>query len=425
MPDEPVERDEEEPGISRRKVLKIGAAAAGGVALGGAAGFFGGAASRDPDIASLNQRLAAITKVLNLPPLASSIAMYNWSFYTNFALLDTFEKRFGVTLQYDDTAETEDNFRTALKTGNPGKFDIMVVTDYAVKEAIDLGHLAKLNHDYIPNIDLLDQNFPTSWDPNHEYSLPYLWGTTGVGWNTTAATFPAPETKLHSWNQIFDTAAGSFLRRNFRKVTIQADRDEALAATAIHLGKDINDLSPATLQEVENKLKAVKPYLAQFADATTYGAGLADDSFVASHAWSGDVLFVREATPKPEITYTVPDEGVHLWTDNYVIPKNAPNRDTAMVFINFMWEAANAAVLAMFRNYMIANKLSVYGGPRSQAKYKSDLEPFGMILPHVLTLPDYNPFLDPATAPKVFRTRARTEAENTTLQALWERVQAA
>lgn len=427
MADEPTEPESEEE-VSRRDVLKIGVLTAAGAAVGGALGFFGGSGSRQQEIDSLNARLAAITRVVNLPPLSQSISMFNWSLYTNYGLLDNFESKFKVTMAYDETAETQDNFRTKLKLGNPDGFDLMVVTGYAVREAIDLGLLEKLNHDYIPNIDLLDSAYATPWDTAHEYSLPYLWGTTGIGWNTSSALFPSGETRIHSFNQIFDITAGSFLDLNRGKVTIQKDRDEALAAAAIHSGRSINDLSPATLSEIESTLRAVKPFISEFADATRYFDGLSTGEFVASHAWSGDVLFVRE-TANPDVTYTIPDEGAVIWTDNYVIPKNAPHKDTAMVFINYMWEAANAAVLAMFRNYMIANKLALQGGTKSQAAWTSDQEPFGMILPHVWGVPDINPLAtslfgqppDPR-ASKLQITQPRTEAQNQELASLWERV---
>ena len=268
-------------------------------------------------------------------------------------------------------------------------------------------------------------------DPAHEYSLPYLWGTTGIGWNPALAKFPSGESAIHSFNQIFDTAPGSFLQLNARNVTIQADRDEAIAAAAIYNGKSINDLSPATLSLIESTLIAAKPYLSEFADATRYFDGLSTGEFVASHAWSGDVLFVKE-TANPDVTYTIPDEGAVIWTDNYVIPKNAPHKDTAMVFINYMWEASNAAVLAMFRNYMIANKLALQGGTKSQAAWTSDEEPFGMVLPHVWGLSDINPLAAPLFGnppdPRVSKlqvTQARTDQQNQDLASLWERVQAA
>jgi len=417
--------------MNRRDALKIGVFTAAGAAVGGALGFFGGSGSRQQEINSLNARLAAITRIVNLPPLSQSISMFNWSLYTNYGLLDNFESKFKVAMTYDETAETQDDFRTKLKLGNPDGFDLMVVTGYAVKEAIDLGLLEKLNHDYIPNIDLLDSAYATPWDPANDYSLPYLWGTTGIGWNPTLATFPSGETSIHSFNQLFDTTPGSFLRLNAGRVTLQADRDEALGAASIYNGRSINDLSPAALSEIESTLIAAKPYLSEFADATRYFDGLSTGEFVASHAWSGDVLFVRE-TANPDVTYTIPDEGAVIWTDNYVIPKNAPHKDTAMVFINYMWEAANAAVLAMFRNYMIANKLALQGGTKSQAAWTSDQEPFGMILPHVWGVPDINPLAtslfgqppDPRAA-KLQITEARTEQQNVDLASLWERVQAA
>jgi len=415
--------------VSRRDVLKIGVFTAAGVAVGGALGFLGGSGSRQQEVDSLTARLNAITKVYNLPDLAPEVRMLNWTLYTNYALLDAFVDRFGVEMVYDEGAESQDDFRTRLKAGNPEGFDLMIVTDYAVQEVKELGLLEKLNHDYIPNIDLIDSGFETPWDPAHEYSLPYLWGTTGIGWNTALATLPQGKTRVNSWSDLFDTSPNSFLRLNERKVTVQADRDEALAAAAIYNGKDVNDLSPGTLDLVKQTLIDVKPYIFDFADATTYYAGLSDESFMASHAWSGDVLFVRETVPKPEITYVVPDEGAHLWTDNYVIPKNAPHKETAMVFINYMWEASNAAVLAMFRNYMIANKLALYGGAESQRANVESGEPIGMILPHVLTLPDINPLTDalddPDRAPRMQRLQARTPAQNDMLAAIWEEIQAA
>jgi spermidine/putrescine-binding protein len=427
--------EQEERRFSRRDVVKIGVFTAAGAAVGGALGFLGGSGSRQQEIDTLTARVRDYERVLNLPPLSPSISMYNWSLYTNYALLDEFESKFKVQMTYDDSAQTQEDFRSRLQLGNPDGFDIMIVTGYAVEEAIGLGLLERLNHDYIPNIEQLDPSYQTPWDPNHEYSLPYLWGTTGLGWNTLLTQFPAGQTTLNSWDQIFNTSPGGFLDLNRGRVTIQADRDEALAATAIWLqsqgvGTGVNDLSQSTLDAVKQALIDVKPMLAQFADAERYWGGLSGDppDFYVSHAWSGDVLFIRESTPKPEIMYTIPDEGALLWTDNYVIPKNAPNKDTAMAFINYMWEASNTAILAMFRNYGIAQKTALYGGPKSQEQYNINEEPPGMILPYVWGLPDYNILVstppDPRAA-KLPSLRARTPEENSRLAAIWDEIQAA
>lgn len=412
--------DEEEKRYSRRDVVKIGVFTAGGVAVGSALGFLGGSGSRQQEVDSLNARLAAITKIYNLPPLSSSISMLNWSQYTNYALLDGFVEKIKVQMDYSEAAQTEDDFRLQLKQDNPNRYDIMVVTDYAVQEAIQAGKLVKLKKEYIPNLDYLDPSFNHSWDPTNDYSLPYLWGTTGIGWNQTLVKFPAGQTTLNSWAQFFDTSANGFLAQNTGKVTVIADRDEALAAAAIHLGKDVNDLSPGTLDQIKTLLLSVKPFLATFADADAYYTGLGSGSFFASHAWSGDVLFIREGPPRmPEIMYTIPNEGVHIWTDNYVIPINAPNPDTASVFINYMWEASNAAILAMFRNYMIANRLSLKGGALDTSTGGNA----GMIIPYTLSQPDINPYLTrPDLAGKLYSLRARTETENTALNTLWNQI---
>lgn len=414
--------DEEETGISRRDVMKIGVFTAAGAAVGGALGFFGGSGSRQQEIDSLNGRLQAISRIVNLPPLSQTVSMLNWSLYTNYALLDGFVDEFKVQMDYSESAETEDDFRAQLKADNPIGYDIMIVTGYAVQEAIQAGKLQKLNKDYIPNVRNIDPSFNTWYDPAHDYALPYLWGTTGIGWNQNLVQFPTGQTTVNSWAQIFDDSAGSFLKRNSGKVTVIGDRDEALTAAAIYLGHDVNDLSDATLQDLKNLLIGIKPDLAMFADATQYYDGLGNNQFAASHAWSGDVLFIRADFAKPEITYTIPNEGANLWTDNYVIPVNAPHKDTAEVFINYMWEASNAAVLAMFRNYMIANKLSLHGGALDTDRGGSA----GMIIPYVLSLPDIDPLTSrPDLEGKLVSLRARTEAENLKLNQIWDEIQAA
>lgn len=421
MADEPEE--DEERRMTRRSALKIGVAAAGGAAVGGLAGFFAGGASRQPAIDQLNTQLAAITKLANLPPVSGEISMYNWSQYTNYALLDQFVERYGVQLVYDEGAQTQENFREELLLNNPKGRDIMVITDYLVEEMIALGKLERLNKDYIPNMDYLDdQEYQTPWDPRHDYSLPYLAGTTGIGWNQNRVRFPTGQTQINSWDQLFDPSPGGFLRLNSgppTRVTLNDDRDEVLGAVAIYLGKSVNDLSPSTLNEIEQTLLAMKPY-AQYADADTYYNGLLDETFHVSHAWSGDVMFVREEGAKPEITYTVPDEGAHVWTDNFVVPRNAPHKDTAMVFINYMWEAANQAVLAMFRNYIATNRAARRGGALDFTK--NDGSPLGMIIPYVRGLPDIDVLTDPVRAPLLQVTKPRTPEQNRTLDELWLRV---
>lgn len=431
--EQPESSGEKKEGMNRRDALKIGVFTAAGVAAGGALGFLGGSGSRESEIGGLNARLRFAEQRANLPsPLAPEISFYNWTLYTNYAILDSFTSKTGINVIYNETAETQDDFRSRLRLGNPDGFDIMVITGYAVQEAIAGGYLAELKHQYIPNADQIDSGFATPWDSTRRYSLPYLQGTTGIGWGTDLVSFPAGQTTINSWNQLFDTSAGSFLDLNRGHVTIQADRDEALAAAAIYLGKSVNDLSPATLQAVEDALIAVKPFLHadQFADASQYYANLGG-AYHASHAWSGDVLFIRELGA-PNVTYTVPNEGALLWTDNFVIPANAPHLDTAMLLIDHMWEAANQAVLAMFRNYMVANGLAIRGGPKSQDAYTASGEPFGMILPYVWGLPEFNlPYKDlfgdppDPRLPLMQALEPRTASQNQDLADLWDRVRLA
>ena len=132
------------------------------------------------------------------PMLSDELNIFNWEDYFGETTLEDFEEIFGVKINLY-TFEDEDYMISALST-NPSKYDIVIASDSTVKELIEMKQLAKLDKSHIPNIKNLDPDFLNlSFDPGNEYSIPYLWGTTGIAYNRSAV-----KENVKSWSILWD-----------------------------------------------------------------------------------------------------------------------------------------------------------------------------------------------------------------------------
>lgn len=304
---------------TRRDFLKIAGAAVGGAAVGGLAGWLiGGGTTAGP---------------------RPQLNVYNWSFYIDDALLTEFTQETGVQVQYD-TFESEDDVWAKIATGTSG-YDIAVLVDYRVAEAIAGNLLLPINADRIPNTQFLLDNFATpGYDPTLAYSRPYFWGTTGIGYNTTKG-------EVTGWAQMFDTA--DFLPAHNRRVTMIDDIRETIGAALFYLGYSPNSEDPNELDEARDALLAQREFLAGYHGAAGYMPNLVDGTWDASHAWNGDVVVAQE--DNGDLAYVVPDEGAIMWVDNMVIPSGAANVEAAHRFIDYILEPANQIRNALAAGY--------------------------------------------------------------------------
>jgi len=308
-------------GSTRRDFLKIAGAAAGGAAAGVLGGYFLGTSVG---------RQATPTSVVNA---------YNWSYYIDENLLPKFTAETGIRVQYD-TFESEDEVWTKISTGASG-YDMVVLVDYRVGEAIAANLLLPLDAARLPNTEFLIEQFTApGYDPTLAYSRPYFWGTTGIGFNTTRGT-------VTGWEEMFDVS--NFLPAHDQKVSMIDDSRETIGAALFYLGYSPNTENPTELNEARDVLLAQKPFLAKYGGAADYMVSLVDGSWDVSHAWNGDIVVAQESNP--DIAYVVPKEGAILWVDNMTIPRGARNVDGALRFIDFMMEPANQIDNALAAGY--------------------------------------------------------------------------
>ena len=275
--------------------------------------------------------------------LAEVLHIYNWSEYIDPQVYEDFEAEFGVRV-VEDTFANNEELLARLQAGATG-YDIIVPSDYMVEIMIEEGLLATLDHANIPNIANLDPLFADPpYDPGLVHCVPYLWGTTGIGYN--ADVFEEPP---DSWAYLFDPDLAAPYAG---QITMLMDVRETMAAALRYLGHSVNSTSEEELMAARDLLIAQKPYIYAY-DSEQYEDLLSADETVLAHGWSGDVFMVAEEDER--IWYVIPREGAVIWADNLCVPTTAPSQYTAELFIDFLLRPEVAAANSNFTWYATPN----------------------------------------------------------------------
>jgi len=331
---------------SRRDFVKMAATGVVGAAVGAVAGNYYGAQTTLTQEQSLRAELENLKKKIPVQP-ESEVRVYTWSEYIAEHLIEVFKMNTGINVIYD-TYESTDEMRAKVTPGQ-SSYDVVMVTDYMIPEFVELGLLAEVDTALLPNTIHLDDKFKNpDYDPGNKHSMPYLWGTTGFGWNS------AKVADMKSWADIFEPAK---VQRYSKTVTMLDDMRETIGAAMKYLGYSLNDLDEGHLNEAKQVLLAQKPYLAKYTGALEYIPGLSGGRFMISHAYSGDA-FVAQAD-NPDIRYTIPEEGCTLWVDNMTVLKDAPHPIAAHAWINYILDPTVMAIISNVRYYANPNKDSV------------------------------------------------------------------
>lgn len=273
---------------------------------------------------------------------AKELFLYNWSNYFPPDLLKKFEADTGikVTLDVYDSNET---MLAKLQAGAAG-YDVVVPTDYIVPAMIKEGLLEKIDSSQMPNFKNIaaPHNAPP-YDETRAYTAPYMWGTTGFTYDSARVTGGKLE---ESWKEFFEP-------REELKGQIAAlnDEVEVYNAAARYLGVDICTENGEDAQKVLALLEKQKPYLAMYQSDGTIDRMIAGE-VIMHQQWNGAAH--RTKAKLPTAVYVYPKEGTGFWSDNFAVPKGAPNLEDAKIFINWMLDPKNIAEASNFTGYMNA-----------------------------------------------------------------------
>jgi len=278
--------------------------------------------------------------------LAEEIFLYNWSEYIDPDIMDQFEAECGVKV-VETNFDSNETLLATLQAGG-ADYDIIVPSDYMVTTLIDEGMVMELDYNIISNIANMEPiNVNQYFDPEQKYTVPWFWGTSGFAVDTNVV-----DNVENSWSMVFDPNSPYC-----GQISMLDDQRETLGAALMYLGYSINDIDPAHLEEAKNLLieqsTCVKAY-----DSQTNDDLIISGETVLAHIWTGDALLASdpETGGKDGIVYVIPDEGCTIWQDNMMVPVNAPNPYTAMVFMNYTQYPEIAAQNAEWVGYATPNK---------------------------------------------------------------------
>jgi len=290
---------------------------------------------------------------------AQEVRVYNWSDYIDEALLTKFEEETGIDLIYD-VFDSNELLETKMLAGGSG-YDVVVPTGTFLQRQIQVGAFQELDKSKLPNIDNMWDTIEQrteQYDPGNEYSINYMWGTTGLGVNVDKVTeVLGDDAPMSSLDLIFDPD-------NMEKladcgVHFLDAPTEMVPAALSYAGLDPDRKDDEALAKAEEVLMAVRPYVQKF-HSSEYINALANGDICVAFGWSGDILQARdraaEADNDVNIAYNAPTEGALMWFDQMAIPVDAPNPDAAHTFLNFIMDAQNMAQASNYVYYANGNK---------------------------------------------------------------------
>src|SRR5436853_3770514 len=269
-----------------------------------------------------------------------TLHLFTWSDYTEETAAKEFEQKFGIKVVTDTFGSNEELL--AKMQGGASGYDITVPSDYMVSIMVKQGLLAEIDPSKIPNLDQVYKHLKgLYYDPKNTYSVPYLWGTTGIGYNSDVVQTP-PE----SWQALFD-------ERSKGKISLLNDEREVFAMALRTEGFSINSIDPKQVAAAKARLMTQKPLIKTYT-SENYDQLLVSGEVALAHGWSGTVL--RAAAEKPSIKYVIPREGGTIWQDNLCVLKTSTYKSEAMAFINYLLEPEVAARISTKVKYASANE---------------------------------------------------------------------
>ena len=247
----------------------------------------------------------------------------SWGEYIDESLITQFEEETGITVNYQ-TAESNEALYSLLKSG-AGDYDVVVPSDYMISQLIEEDMLEELNYDNIPNFSLIDERFKNlPYDPENKYTVPYAWGTIGIIYNTDMVDAP-----ITSWGTMFDPAySGNVLMfRNSR---------DALATALLYLGYSLNTTDEAELREAWQLLSDAKQngVYQSFVMDEIYQKMEGGNAAISAY-YAGDYLSMLDNTDEP-LAFVIPSEGSNWFVDAMCVLKDAPHKEEAEAWINFI-----------------------------------------------------------------------------------------
>jgi putrescine transport system substrate-binding protein len=291
-------------------------------------------------------------KVLNL---------YSWADYIAPETVPNFERETGIKVRYD-TYDNNEVLETKLLTGHTN-YDVVDPTEPFFERQMHAGVYQKLDKSALPNLTNTDAEIMRRMavhDPGNLYAVPYMWTTTGLGYNVDQVRARLGANPLDSWGLLFDPTSASKLQQC--GISIIDSAMDVFQSAIIYLGHDPNRHDPADVAAASEVLRKIRPFI-RYIDPGQYIPDLANGSVCLALGWSGDVEQARsrakDAKTGANIAYMVPREGSVITLDMMGIPADAPHPRNALMWLNYLMRPEVIAGVTNYVKYPNGNSASL------------------------------------------------------------------
>lgn len=309
--------------------------------------------------------LFALAATLALPAAAAEekvLAIYNWSDYIAADTIARFEAETGIKVSYD-VYDSNETLEAKLLAGKSG-YDLVVpsFSPFMIRQ-IKAGIYQPIDKSKLKNYGNLDKAIlerTALGDPGNSHGVPYLWGTTGIGYNVAKVKEAlGPDAPVDSLALLFDPKNAAKLASC--GISLLDTAQELFPAALAYLGKNPISRDPKDLDAAAEVIQKIRPSIRKF-HSSQYINDLANGDLCVAFGYSGDVIQAQtraeEAKNGIEIKYSIPKEGAMLWVDMMGIPKDAPHPGNAHLFIDYILRPEVIAAITNAVGYPNPNALA-------------------------------------------------------------------
>jgi len=289
--------------------------------------------------------------------------VFNWSEYLPPSVIEKFEQTYNIKVNYSTFSSNEEMLAKIMAGG--GNYDVAVASDFMVEILAKQNLIQEIDKSKLTNLGNIDPQFMNlAFDPGNRYSVPYMWLAGIIAYDSSKV----PEGAITSYADLW--------KPEFRNsLTVLDDERVIIGITLKKMGYSLNETDPAVLAKAKEELAKLQPNIRSY-DSDSPKTSLISGESKAIFAWGAEASLARRETPN--VRYVIPKEGLFLQQDNFVIPKDAKNKEAAELFINFIMDPEISAEISRYFPYGNPNKAAkAYIDPeilQDEAVYPPDAE---------------------------------------------------
>ncbi len=272
--------------------------------------------------------------------LDKELNVFNWSEYLPESVLQKFEQKYGVKVNYSTFSSNEEMLAKVSAGG--GIYDLVVASDYFIQPMAKQGLIQELDLNNIPNFKNVASEYANkAHDPGNKYSVPYMGNTVSLAYNPDSI-----KKEITSYEDLWNSDMKG-------QIVMVDDQRFILGMVLKTLGYSANDSDPAHLEEAKQKMLKLMPNIKAF-DSDSPKTLMINGEVNIAFVWGAEIALAQRE--KPQIKTVLPKEGLMITFDNFAIPAGAKHKKTAEAFINFLLEPEISAEISKEFPYINPNK---------------------------------------------------------------------